>query len=231
MRLEEVLATKMRCLLQRRHIADFFDLVHGMLTTMAAEIDLRKLIYAFYRTTVFGASPSVAKGLFIDLPFELLGGFWEKHICCPRVSWVTFDRAKDAFLALIDRLIPGEARRRHSSIFFPSAMRAPIMHAADSQTLLRIRYRGYERLVEPYELKFMRREDGVGREYLYVYDRTGGHSPPGIKCFVSEGVGRIENTDQPFNPRFDIELRKAGGSEIVGAFTGRPVGRRSSRAQ
>ena len=218
MSIEEVLATKMRCLLQRRHIADFFDLVHGTITTMSREVDFRKLIYAFYKVTVFGNSPSVAKGLFVDLPFELLGRLWERYISCPKVSRLSFDTARDAFVALIDKLIPGESRRHRSAIFFPSVLRAPIMQAADTTTLLRLRYNGYDRLVEPYELKFMIRGDGVGREYLYVYDRSGGSSGPGIKTLVSEGVQRIENTEIAFDPRYEIQMRKAGGAEIAGEF-------------
>ena len=64
----------------------------------------------------------------------------------------------------------------------------------------------------------MRRGNGVGREYLYVFDLTGGDSGPGIKTFVSENVGQIQNTEMPFVPRSEIQLKKAGGSQIAGSF-------------
>jgi predicted nucleotidyltransferase component of viral defense system len=218
---EEVLATKLRCLLQRRHIADLFDLVHGTMSPHASQLDLARLVYVFFRITVFGGYPRVAKGLFVDLPFAILGEFWRKHITCPKVARISFERAQEAFTALVERLLPGDPQRTRSSKFFASSLRGPIMNAADTMTLLRIRYKGIERLAEPYELAFKVREDGIGREYLYLYDRTGGRSGPGLKTFVSEHVQAIESTDHVFEPRYPVELRKAGGSETVSRFSRR----------
>jgi hypothetical protein len=48
------------------------------------------------------------------------------------------------------------------------------------------------------------------REYLYVYDRVGGRSGPGIKKFVSEEIQSIENTETKFDPREQIELSRSG---------------------
>ena len=223
-RLEEVLATKLRCLLQRKHSGDFFDLVYGPLSAGAVSLDLRTLIDVFYRVTVFGENPLVAKGLFVDLPFGEMGGDWERFIVCPRASRVPFDQAKDAFLGLIERLIRGEPQRTRSSVFFPSVLRRPIMRAADTMTLLRMEYDGFERLVEPYELAFKIRKEGASpraREYLYVYDTTGGRSGPGIKCFVSDKVGGASNTDHGFVPRCLVELKKAGSAEPVSTFARR----------
>jgi hypothetical protein len=65
------------------------------------------------------------------------------------------------------------------------------------------------------------RRDGVAREYFYVYDRTGGSSGPGIKCFVAGKTGQIENTKEVFKPRCPVEITKAG--EVTGSlyFEGR----------
>ena len=85
------------------------------------------------------------------------------------------------------------------------------MQAGHDLTLLRIRYHGIERMVEPYSLKYKQRRDGLAREYLYVYDRTGGrNSGPGLKSLVYQGVNSIENTDMQFEPRCEVELSKAG---------------------
>lgn len=93
------------------------------------------------------------------------------------------------------------------------------MESAGSQTMLRLRYAGVNRLVEPYALSFKSRRDGTAREYLYAYDTTGGRSSgPGIKTFVPGKVQAAENTDIKFEPRFEIELKKAGGAETVGRF-------------
>jgi predicted nucleotidyltransferase component of viral defense system len=221
-KLEELLATKMRCLLQRRHIADLFDLVYAVLINREIEVARPELIRTFFKITIFEQSPGVAKGLLIDLPFETLRRFWTEHIVAPIQSRFSFDNARDSFVSLIESLISVPAIRERSDIFFPATLRAPIMEAAESLTALRLRYDGIDRLVEPYKLTYMIRRDGVGREYLFAYDTTGGQSSgPGMKTFVSEGVQSIENTTFRFEPRYDVELKKAGGAETIGHFEGR----------
>jgi predicted nucleotidyltransferase component of viral defense system len=221
-KLEELLASKMRCLLQRRHIADLFDLVYAVFISGDIEVNRRELLSTFFRVTIFQPSPGVVKGLFLDLPLEALRRAWGNYINCPRPSWFDFDRAKECLISLIESLISGPAIRDRSPIFFPSSLRNPIMDAADSLTMLKLRYDGAERLVEPYELTFKIRKDGVAREYFYVYDTTGGRSSgPGIKTFVPGKVEAIENTDVKFEPRFNVELKKAGGAETVEHFEGK----------
>jgi len=240
--LEEILATKMRCLLQRKHIADLFDLVYATIISPDIEIDRTALLSTFYKITIFGRDPSVVKGLFIDLPLTALSELWKKMIACPAATFFDFESAKARFLDFIHKLIPQQATHDFSETFFPSSMRNPILSAADSMTMLKLTYAGVERLVEPYELTFKIRKDGVAREYLYVYDTTGGRSSgPGLKTLVSRNVQSIENTDHEFQPRFPVEISKAGGAETVSYFQGRPgprsglsrstIGRRSRRSR
>ena len=221
-KLEELLATKMRCLLQRRHIADLFDLVYTTTINQELDITVPELLSVFFKITVFGRSPAVVKGLFIDLPLDALDTAWSRFIACPKKSWFSFDTAKNNFRLLIDRLFPGQATRERSSILFPSSLRNPIMEAGQTLTLLRLGYAGIVRLVEPYSLVFKTRKDGIGREYFYAYDTTGGRSSgPGIKAFLPGKVEAIQNTDRSFKPRVPVELRKAGAAEIAGRFAGR----------
>lgn len=217
-KLEEILATKMRCLLQRKHIADLFDLVFATIFDQDIDVNRTELITTFFRITIFGSSPSVAKGLFIDLPLEALERFWSKYIQCPKISRFDFAKAKENFFAFINSLIPDEPTRTNSSIFFPSSLRNPIMEAADSLTMVKLTYSNIERLVEPYELAFKFRKDNTAREYFYGYDVVGGHSGPGIKAFLPDRIQKIENTDLKFDPRFPVELSKAGGAETVSRF-------------
>lgn len=220
-KLEELLATKMRCLLQRRHIADLFDLVYATLIGQELEVDRAELLSVFFRITIFGRNPGIAKGLFVDLPLEALSKFWSSYITCPQQSWFSFETARARLLRLIDSLIPEQAIRERSQILFPSALRNPIMEAGQAMTILRMGYDGVVRLVEPYSLVFKTRKDGVANEYFYAYDITGGRSSgPGIKAFLPGKVESIENTTQPFQPRFEVELRKAGGAETAGSFQG-----------
>jgi hypothetical protein len=84
------------------------------------------------------------------------------------------------------------------------------MDAGAQRKLLRLTYAGRTRLVEPYALRFIRRRDGIGQEYLYVWDRTGGSSGPGIKSLLNYRIDDLAITDEPFEPRYEIELAKAG---------------------
>lgn len=231
-KLEEILATKMRCLLQRKHIADLFDLVYATIISPEIDIDRREIIETFFKITIFGSRPSVAKGLFLDLPVDKLGSLWSRYISCPGSSWFEFDQAKETLFSLIDGLIPGAAEHHYDRTFFPSSLRNPILEAADSKVMLQLVYDGVSRLIEPYELSFKIRKDGVGREYLYAYDTVGGRSSgPGLKSFLPGKIQALELTEESFKPRYDIETNRAGGAETVSWFTNRraPVSRRRSR--
>jgi predicted nucleotidyltransferase component of viral defense system len=118
-KLEEVLATKMRCLLQRRHIVDLFDLVYAVLTAREIEVNRSELLSTFFKITIFESAPRIAKGLLIDLPLETLSGFWTKCISCPRESWFSFEKAKGSLFSFVEMLIPEPAIRDYSPTFFP----------------------------------------------------------------------------------------------------------------
>ena len=75
----------------------------------------------------------------------------------------------------------------------------------------------------PYSLVFKRRRDGFGQEYLYVWDRTGGDSGPGIKTFLHDRIQGLEILAERYEPRYPVELSKAGefGSK---SYFGQPFG-------
>jgi predicted nucleotidyltransferase component of viral defense system len=219
-KLEEQLASKLKCLLQRRHVADLFDFVATTVLSPDLAIDRREVLTTFLRKTIFEPSPGIAKGLFIDLPLAVFRDLWTKYIVCPIASRIDFTVASDAFRGMIETIFGTIPISQRQVEFFPAALRNPIMEAGHSLTLLAVTYDGVRRLVEPYSLTYKIRKDGVAREYFYVYDRVGGSSGPGIKAFVPSSVQRIENTDETFEPRYPVELAKAGeGREH---FEGRP---------
>jgi hypothetical protein len=85
------------------------------------------------------------------------------------------------------------------------------MEAGYSRRLLALTYDGRERQVEPYALMYKRRKDRHAEEYFYVWDRTGGQtSGPGQKTLLHEKVRDMRILDEQFEPRFPIELAKAG---------------------
>jgi hypothetical protein len=156
-------------------------------------------------------------------------GFWD-GIVMPRFSRFSFEDAVTRFTqGLIELFAPFAVAEQRASGFFPAEFRASILKAATERTLLRLRYSGVERLVEPYALVFKRPQNRPIREYFYGFDLTGGRSSgPGIKSFFPESIQLLQNTDDAFTPRFPIELTNDGGSS-VGTFA-RPFStrRRSS---
>src|SRR5207244_1619480 len=64
MKLEELLAAKLKCLLQRRHIADLYDLAYSI-ATREIEVNRREVISTFLKRTIFEGTPLTAKQLLL----------------------------------------------------------------------------------------------------------------------------------------------------------------------
>lgn len=220
-KLEEALADKLKCLLQRRYCYDIFDLVYGAFVGREIEIDRRQMMQVFLRKTIFGPSPLAAKRLLLDLPVDVFRGYWTK-VLVPAASRFSFDDAIAHLRSGIEELFaPLPTGAGMARAFYPARLRNPILEAAAQRKLLRVRYNGVDRLMEPYALTFKRRKsDGVGHEYLYAYDVTGGRSGPGIKTLFAHLIERLDITDTTFQPRFEIQLAKAGDYTQSGHFGG-----------
>jgi predicted nucleotidyltransferase component of viral defense system len=211
MKLEELLASKLKCLLQRRHSADLYDFVNATLIRPVVEIDRAEMVRTFLQMNIFGSGPRIVKDLLINLPFRIIKGLWEDYLVLPRNADVSFEDAVDGITRMAEELFGSLPIGSSQYAFFPPDLRNPILQAGHDLTMLRAKYHGVNRLVEPYSLKYKQRQDGVSREYLYVYDTTGGRtSGPGLKSLVHSGFDAIENTDMPFQPRCEVELSKAG---------------------
>jgi len=228
-KLEEALADKLKCLLQRRYCYDLFDLVYATFISQEIAIDRTEMMGVFFRKTIFGGSPHAAKSLLLDLPFDLLRGYWGT-VLCPKGSRMAFDDAVAAMRAGIESLFaPLPTGAQFAGHFFPSRLRNPILQAASELRLLRLRYDGVTRLVEPYSLTYKRRVDGKAFEYFYVYDRTGGRSSgPGIKSFFQHKIEGLEIAEETFTPRFAMELSKAGDIGTAGTFAAQRTSRMMS---
>jgi predicted nucleotidyltransferase component of viral defense system len=223
-KLEEALADKMKCLIQRRYAYDLFDLVYGVFVNREFDVDRAELVQTFLRKTIFEPSPVAARDLLLGVPFDLMRGFWSK-VVGPKTSLFSFESAvsllRDGLLSLFQ---PFSWGAHLAGLYFPAEFRNPILQAGSDLTLLRVTYDGITRDVEPYSLVFKHAKNKPAREYFYGYDRSGGHtSGPGIKSLTLDGLQRVENTEITFEPRYDVELSKAGDSDNVGYF-GRPFG-------
>ena len=230
-KLEEALADKLKCLLQRRYCYDLFDLVYGTFISRDIEVDRTEMMSVFLRKTIFGNSPLAAKDLLLNLPLDLFRGYWSK-VVCPAASRMTFDHAVEALRDGLEALFaPLSHGQQLQAAFYPATLRNPILQAGSEQRLLRITYEGVTRETEPYALTFKRRSDGVAQEYLYVWDRTGGRSGPGIKALFHWKIQHLEITEQSFEPRFPVELSKAGDSSAAGYFSAQRVRRGTSTSR
>lgn len=209
--LEEAMADKLKCLLQRRYSHDLFDLVYAVFVNNELDFDRAEVIRILLKKTIFEPSPVALKNLLLAVPFSIFAGYWER-IICPHTTRLSLDHAVGLFTnGLEDLFAPFNYGARAAPAFFPAELRNPILQAGSERTLLRLRYDGVTRLVEPYSLVFKRRKDGVGQEYFYFHDRVGGHTTgPGTKQFVHSKISRLENTDEQFEPRYEVELAKAG---------------------
>jgi predicted nucleotidyltransferase component of viral defense system len=232
MKLEEILGAKLKCLLQRQHSPDLYDYVYSLFINNVIEINKSEIVTTFLKKTIFEPSPGVVKNLLLGLPLEIFRHFWNK-VVCPRQSLVDFNVALDNFKQNITELFgiyPDTGR--HAFAYFPSESRNAIIEAGRNSTLLEVVYDGVTRIVEPYSLVYKQAQGQAAREYLYVYDRTGGgrSGTVGIKSFVHEKITSIKNTGQTFEPRHTIELSKAG-EYTEKTYFGRPFSERLRQAR
>lgn len=223
MALEEIVANKLKCLIQRRHSHDLFDLVYSTFIDRSIELDRGLVLRTFLGKTIFGASPAAAKEILLGIPMTFFGGVWEKYIKCPKSTRFGFEHAvegfKDCIESLFDGVRNGDSGER---LFFASDHRNLILDAGSSRKLMKLKYHGVERIIEPYALAYKRAAGKPAREYFYAYDRTGGRSSsPSIKSFLNSDVEEISMTEDSFEPRYEIELSKAGEDARKGYF-GKP---------
>lgn len=219
-KLEELLASKLKALLQRRHSPDLYDFVHAVFFQKVLSIRRLEVISTFLKKTIYEPNPRAAKSLLLELPFQLIRSFWDEYLVCPKLSLISFENAENwfriavlEFFALIEpQYFVAGAYRGADLSFFRSNHRDIILEAGRQQHILRLVYDGIQRRVEPYALVYKRRQDGMAREYFYAWDLSGGSSGHvGIKSFISDKVHSVQMTDETFVPRFPIELSKASG--------------------
>ncbi len=216
-KLEELLASKLKCLLQRIHIVDLFDYVYSTFIKNRFNVRRSEILSVFFKKTIYESVPGIVRGLLLNIPFEKLREDWNNHVKAPKQSEIEYDQAVDLFKQDISESLPKSPSNNvpgkiSELSFFPSHQRNPIMEAGRTKTLLKLTYHGIQRKVEPYSLKYkIRKRDGMGQEYFYCYDQTGGlNSGEGIKALLSDKIEAIENTTEKFEPQYHIEVSKAG---------------------
>ncbi|OGF27132.1 hypothetical protein A2331_00050 [Candidatus Falkowbacteria bacterium RIFOXYB2_FULL_34_18] len=210
MKVEEIIATKLKCLLQRQHAPDLFDYVHSI-KLLGGELDKNEVVDALIKKTIFRRNPSVLKNILKETSFDYFREKWMKAVICAKQFVFNVEDAIQIFVEDLENIFSKYPDSGYMQFaYFGPEFRVPIMNAGRSQTLLKIRYKGEERIVEPYSLKYLQKRDGTEKEYFYAYKLRGGSSAPGIKAFIAERMQSVENTEEKFEPRHMIELCKAG---------------------
>lgn len=219
-KLEELLASKLNALLHRRHSPDLYDFIYSVLFQRTLDINRLEVVSTFLKKTIYERNPTVAKNVLLELPFQTFRAIWNEYLVCPKQSLITFDDAEAQFKSIIPQLFGllqpayafvGYGGGGHDINYFSASHRNTIMEAGAVRKMVRMMYDGLERLVEPYALTYKTKIDGESREYFYGVDVKGGRSGKvGIKMYTEDKVQSIEATDETFEPRFPIELSKAG---------------------
>jgi predicted nucleotidyltransferase component of viral defense system len=210
MSLEELVANKLKCLIQRRHSFDLYDLVYSTFFDRSIAINRQQVLRTFLQKTIFERSPGAAKGILLGLPMAFFRAAWNKYVS-PIAGRFDFDRAAEGFKTAIEEIFSGVGTDTWGhQPFYPAELRNLILQAGAGRKLLRVVYDGFTREVEPYALAYKRPQGKPASEYFYVWDLTGGSSRSGIKTFFHQKITKLELTDKTFEPRFPLELSKAG---------------------
>jgi predicted nucleotidyltransferase component of viral defense system len=198
-KLEESVAAKLKCIMQRKHIADFFDFIYSCRDSNL-QIDKMEVLKVFLQKTIFEPSPGMARNILLNLPLELMSEAWKRYIIMPLTARVSFDDALQSFKSLVLEIFGAFPNPPPTSIFFPVGMRQTIIDAGNEQKLLQLSYDGVQRSVEPYSLAFKVKKTGFAREYFYAFYQTGGRtSPPGIKIFLHEKIQNLQKMADSFS--------------------------------
>lgn len=209
MKLEEIIATKLKCLLQRQHAPDLFDYVYSV-KLLGGTLNKDEVVQTFVKKTIFARNPHVVKEILQKTPFDYFRDYWNKTVVCAKQFIFSVEEAIATFLTELESIFGVFPDNGYTQfVYFGAALRGPIIQAGREQTLLKMRYNGSDRIIEPYSLKYLIRKDGNAREYFYGFNCSGG-SGVGMRCFVADNVQSIENTEEKFTPRFLVELSKAG---------------------
>ncbi len=117
--LEEALADKLKCLLQRHISNDLFDLVYSIFVNNDIAVDKTTVVTTFLRKTIFEPSPQAALRLLLAVPFEVMRGYWSKIVCATE--------SRMDFTTAVDRFKSGRSARPRSAAAAPAGGAADIM--------------------------------------------------------------------------------------------------------
>ncbi len=226
-KLEEILASKLNTLLQRRKATDLFDLIYSIVVNNDPNISKVEVVSTFLRKYIYQNDPLSAQNQLLNVPVEEFRPFWSELIA-PIFSLFDFDNAITNFRVMVNSLFDlvampsvnpvrvwtqssarfGGYSTYGASQYFSSDNRNKIITAGRANRLIELVYDGIHRMIEPYAFEYrVRKKDGAGVEYFWGWDQTGGNSGKvGIKMFIQDKIQSVELTDMGFAPRYVVEF-------------------------
>jgi predicted nucleotidyltransferase component of viral defense system len=210
--LEEVLAEKLRSWIQRTRPRDLFDVVK-IVQSKAIPISKTNLLATFLQKTIFKQIPAAGREEMLYEPkFTQVEQSWDQSIVCPTTAVIIATSAialfKDFIVALFEpevlRAIGVRATPQVNYLYnIRSGIREVIIQAGRERQLIRMRYQGKDRTIEPYSFRFKMTKQGYGVEYFYGYDRTRGQT---IKSFFLHEIQQISLLPEHYIPRWVVEF-------------------------
>ncbi len=211
--LEEVLAEKLRSWIQRTRPRDLFDVVK-IIQSKAVPISKRNILTTFLEKTIFKQIPLAGRDeMLYDPKFEPIERDWLSTIICPSTSLFAASQAIVLFKEFINALFDPAILQELGLVVRPaiqyvynirSGIRETIIAAGKARQLMRMRYHGVDRDIEPYSFRFKVTQQGYGAEYFYGFDRTRGQT---IKSFFLHQIQAISILPQQYIPRWYIEFK------------------------
>ena len=224
--LEEVLAEKLRCWIQRTRPRDLFDIV-SIVRSGAVPLAYENIMTAFLEKTIYKKVPLAGRDeMLFPEKFSQVAKHWHSAISCPAGTCLDMSEAVTLFQDFMARLFTTDYIRLALTQNLPSpslawafhgpalvqstttaneerfGAREAIIAAGRARRLIRLRYSDSDRDIEPYSFRYKNRH-GQGFEYFYGFDRSRGNRIKSFFLHKIEGVSILPNS---YEPRWDIEF-------------------------
>jgi len=210
--LEEVLAEKLRSWIQRTRPRDLHDIT-TIVHSQSIPICIPNILSTFLQKTIFKQVPLAGREeMLYALKFEQVTAHWDRAMAIPpahkRHAAAAIDTFQQFINALYDPAILDEAgiAAAGQTLYLyniESGLRETLISAGRAHNLVRIRYGGHERDIEPYSFRYKVTKKGVGAEYFYGFDRSRGET---IKSFILHQIEGVSILPQTFTPRWTVEF-------------------------
>lgn len=219
--LDEILAEKMRSLLERTRARDFYD-VWRLLRDHNVDINLDRFKESFDKKCDYKSiSLKTIDDFLMPAKEDELRSDWQVSLPHQLNYLPNFDVVKDEFLSLVVKILPPLVTPKVSSYvsaipagghsyvsipqrFYTGVYRSPVeilTNAGINRAMVKMIYKNESRLVEPYSLRVTK----DGNLTFFGWQQDDYH----IKQFRVDRIQSVELTNQSFYPKFPVEFSSA----------------------